>query len=89
MGWTDDHTADVTLQTPEGPELETRALFSVWLNDHDDAPTLNLETVTLGGLHMRRGELAEWLGDAEVARIESNAAEGWRPYEMAYLGAAE
>ncbi len=87
--WTDDHRADVELRLPEGPELETKALFSVWVNDHDDAPSMTLETVKLGGLQMSRGDLLAWVGAGEVARVEDEAAKEWKPYETAYLGAAE
>ena len=90
MCWTTDHRTTVILDTDEGG-VKAPATFSVYINDAhpDDHPALTLETLQLGGLHMRRDDLVAWAGAEAIASLEAEAALEWRAYEPAYLGAAE
>ena len=56
------------------------ATFSTYLNDchPEDLPTLTLETVQLGDLHLNREQVIAWVGKTEVARLETDCTpETW------------
>lgn len=74
----DFHT-DIEIDDGNGC-ITAPAVFSTWLANRDDLPTLTLETVKLGNLQLSRTQLCDWLGDAEVKRIERHyQPERWEP----------
>lgn len=79
MPYSDDFHTDIDLDDGNGC-LTAPAVFSTWINSRADLPTLTLETVTLGKLQLSRTQLCDWLGDAEVKRIERHyQPERWEP----------
>ena len=89
MSYSDDYETEIDLDDGNGC-LTAPATFSTWLNHPDDLPTLTLESVKLGKLHLSRSQLIDWLGAAEVARIEEAATpETWDVAEQAACDRAD
>jgi hypothetical protein len=83
MTYSRDYTTDIELDDGRGC-IEAPATFSTWLSHPDDLPTLTLETVKLGKLHLSREQLCDWLGKEEVARIEAaSVPETWNEEDAA------
>lgn len=79
MSWDHDYHTDIELDAGNG-YVTAPAVFSTWLGHPDDLPTLTLESVTLGKLRLSREQLCDWLGAAEVARMETvYRPERWEP----------
>ena len=70
MPYGDDYTTEIELDDGNG-SLTAPATFSTWTGHSDDLPSLTLETVRLGNLQLSRSQLIDWLGEAEVKRIEA------------------
>lgn len=70
MSYDRDFTTEIDLDNGNGC-VSAPAVFSAWLGHPDDLPTLILESVTLGKLQLSREQVCEWLGAAEVERIEA------------------
>lgn len=68
MPYTGDITTEIDLDGYEAP-----ATFSTYVSDAhpDDLPSLTLESVRLGNHIMNREAVIDWIGPAEVARIEA------------------
>lgn len=75
----DFHT-EIEIYADNGCLGHVETVFSTWLANRDDLPDLTLETVKLGNLQLSRTQLCDWLGDAEVKRIErAYQPERWEP----------
>ena len=66
-----DYTREIELQPDTGYLDGIPATFSTWTNYPGDLPSLTLESVKLGGHTLNRTALIEWLGKAEVERMEA------------------
>jgi hypothetical protein len=74
-----DHCTEIELYADHGCIEHVPAIFSTWVTG-DDLPDLTLEAVMLGKLTLSRSQLCDWLGAAEVARMETvYRPERWEP----------
>ena len=74
-----DFRTDIDIDDGTGC-LTAAAIFSTWVSHDGDLPSLTLETVSLGKHKMNREAMCDWLGAAEVARIEAAyVPERWAP----------
>lgn len=72
-----DYTAEIDIDDGNGC-ITAPATFSTRFNHPDDLPSLTLETVTLGQLHLSRSQLCDWLGNEHIKRIEAaSVPETW------------
>ena len=71
MAYDRDYETNIEIDDGNGC-ITAPAIFSTWLNHPDDLPSLTLETVKLGKLRLNREAMVDWLGAAEVARLEKH-----------------
>lgn len=77
MTYSRDIETTITVQDSAG-YMELPAVFSTWLTHPDDLPTLTLEAVMFGKNKVNREFMVDWLGAAEVARLEEvHTPEDW------------
>lgn len=74
-----DFCTEIEIYADHGCIEHVPAIFSTWVTG-DDLPDLTLEAVMLGNLTLSRSQLCDWLGAAEVARMETiYRPERWEP----------
>lgn len=81
MPWSDDYSTEIELDDGTGC-ISPVAGFSTYITHYGDLPLLTLEAVRLGKLKLSRAQVIDWVGKAEVERIEAHyVPEEW-PQEV-------